>query len=89
MILEPKPKKMLKLYRIRDKTCKKQKWREVINQYAWNRSASWSVNVRPTLGTRGFFSRVRPKAEDTSGEAVSEPETAHEKPLASTVREKK
>ena len=40
-------------------------------------------------GYRGFFSRVRPKAEDTSGEAVSKPGTAHEKPLASTVREKK
>ena len=34
MILEPKPKKMLKLYRIRGKPCKKQKLQEIINQYA-------------------------------------------------------
>ena len=30
VILEPKPKKMLKLHRIRNKSCKEQKWQEII-----------------------------------------------------------
>ena len=47
MTLEPKPKKMLKLHRIRDKSCKKQNWQEIINRYSWNRSASWPLNMRP------------------------------------------
>ena len=48
VILETKPKKILKLHRNIDKSCiKKQKWHEIINHFAWNRSASWPLNVRP------------------------------------------
>ena len=62
VILEPKPKKILKLHRNIDKSCiKKQKWHEIINHYAWNRSASWPLNVRPAAKIKFALQHNRTK----------------------------